>query len=232
MAVNYNDVIFAYDFDRLTSGGLLYDHGPLELHATFGGGGFSPTRQLDGSYAFNGAQYFTLAGDVQTRFYQNAPTGAKTVLALCANSTNDAYLIGAYNIATTTGFSTVVQGIVASNTFYLQMAHRNGGAPFSYVQTGTISNYLAPHVVCATVETTPRFVADQKLSTASWPVGAFASCVYDAATTPRIGGNSGGNGIVGRVYYVALLKTAIDNATMASLSAQLANGSKPFTARR
>ncbi len=231
MTVSYQDVIFAYSFDRLTSGGLLFDHGPLELHATPGAAGAAPTRQLDGSYAFAGAQYFTLAGDAQTRFYQNAPIGAKTILALCTNSINDSELINAYNTATVTGFRAVVQSLAASNTWYLQMAHRTGIAPFGYTQTGVVSNYLAPHVFCATVETTPRCVVDQRAITASWPLGAFANCVYDAATVPSICGKSGANGIVGRVYYLALLKNALASADMAQLSALIASGLKPWTQR-
>lgn len=232
MTVAYNDLIFAYSFDQLTSGGLLFDSGPLKLHATPGAGGAAPTRQLDGSYAMDGGDYWNLSGAVQARFYANAPTGAWTMLVKAQpTAAGTLALFDCYDA----GGGGTNQGITFAVNGYTQWR------AYNFIGGGTSPRVDATHVamtasrlisMAVTVETTPRTIVENAVGTAVWGAGAFAAPSYDTTIVPRIGSAGFFALFTGRVYYMALIRGAVLNADLGVLCAALVNGQKPFCVRR
>ena len=228
--VPLSDVVFAYDFDRLTDGGLLYDYGPNGLHATPGVGAAAPTRNLGGSYSFNGApQYFSLP----LAFYKAAPTAEHIWIARTQITSGDC-IFSCENNATLTGYN--LRMLVASVLPWLYNYHlRAGGGLIRYTYPTSIDYFARPITTILTVETTPRAMRADVAVSPAWTVGGFVPDTYNTAVQPRIGtlpaGEPGANPLSGRLYYLALLKNAISSADMAQLSAMLSESKKPFCYR-
>jgi hypothetical protein len=222
MRVQFDSVVFAYDFDRLTDGGLLYDHGPLGLHATPGAGAAAPTRQLDGSYSFDGGDYFELSGASQARFYANAPTGACTWLSL-GYATQGAIW---------SCFDGANMGLIYLHVGNKIRLYQCQGGPTPYVATASSSMMDGRYrVVAAAIEAAPRCLIEQASDAAVW-VGAFGATSYNTAMVPTIGAYpGGGSSMTGRQKYLCLLRGAVSSSDMAELSALLSNGVKPFCVR-
>jgi len=222
MRVQFDSVVFAYDFDRLTTSGQLYDHGPLALHATPGAAGAAPTRQLDGSYSFDGGDYFELSGASQTRFYANAPTGSCTWLSL-------GYALSG---AVWACFDGVNKGLIYLHVGNKIRFYQCQGGPVPYVATASSSMMDGCYrVVAATIETTPRCMIEQAPDAAVW-AGAFGATSYNTAMVPTIGTYpGGGTGMTGRQKYLCLIKGAIHSSDMSELSQMLLDGQKPFCVR-
>lgn len=231
--VQFSDLIFCYDFSRLTADGLLYDYGPYELHATPGAAGAAPTRQLDGSYSLDGGDYWALSGAVQTRFYSVAPTGTHTYLLVSyKESTGNSQMPFS---CSNSGAGGVYYGITlqlgTSGTIAAYQFKGDGTTPVA-ATTNAVQPYGMKVGACLTVETTPRGMMRQKYEPATWAVGAFGTGAYDAAITPRIGMHPNGNNpMLGRMWYLALLRGAVSSADLAELSSMLAVGVKPWAVR-
>ena len=231
MTVDYKDIVACWDFDRLTPGGLLYDYGPHELHATPGAGAAAPTRNLDGSYYFDGGDNFLLSGTSQTRFYANAPTGDMTILSLVASQLAG----GAYTIV---GAPAFIAGSFYGWEFDETAAggshvyHFIGDAtlPQSAATAPTLVQNNSRHVVCTTVETAPRWMVQSSRVAASWVGGAMAPCVYWPATVPTIGSGIS-NLWIGNMYYLCAIRGAISNDDLAFYSRMLMDGKKPHCVR-
>ena len=233
MRVGHSDLIFCYSFDRLTPDGLLYDHGPLALHATPGAAGAAPVRQLDGSYLFSGAQYFALSGASQARFYANAPTGAHTWLwvASCTYAGGANIIFNAADINAGNWYG--IAALTVETAPLRQMAMTGyATAVTNYVHSVrafTIANKVS--VSCVTVEASPRGMQDGTATTGSWGGGGNGTVVYRTAVEPRIGGSALWTPLGGRLYYLALLRGAVSSADMAELSAMMMNatsGTSPW----
>lgn len=230
MTVPFSDVVFAYDFDRLTADGRLFDHGPHGLHATAGAAGAAPTRQLDGSYRFDGGDYFTLPLD----FYRWAPTGERTILSVSSLQTAvaggyDLFGAAAFIGGNFYGFSHL-RTVAGASLVYNFIG--NGTLPYCGVAAGgAILKTYDTQVTCAVVTTTPRWMTQQTGLTATWGVGAYAPCVYSAVTQPTIG--IGLNGYwIGRIYYLALIRGALSSPDLSQLCSLISDGSKPWCDRR
>jgi hypothetical protein len=87
------------------------------------------------------------------------------------------------------------------------------------------------HVVCATVETTPRWLIQGARGTAAWNTGAMAPCVYDTAVVPSIGATATLALWIGHIYYLCLIRGALSNDDLAFYSRLLMDGVKPFAWR-
>lgn len=229
MRVGLDSVVFAYDFDRLTSGGLLYDHGPHGLHATPGAGAAAPTRQLDGSYYFDGGDYFALSGASQARFYANAPTAEHTWVASFNNPTVGTCAMFSCDNAnaggTWKGLMCVANGGINQLIYHLQGVAALPGFLAQYTSQGTNI-----HNTVVSSEATPRGIDNCKaMGIGAWVAPGFGTVVYDTAQVPRIG--MGAYQYTGYIRYLALLRGAVSSADMAELSAMLCNGFKPFCVR-
>lgn len=228
MQVQRDSVVLAYDFDRLTPDGLLYDYSKYGLHATPGAGAAAPTRQLDGSYSFDGGDNFALSGASQARFYANAPTGELTILVVATMSA----------AAQCAWFSCM--GLSAPNYFGIQLSHVSptaymkqlrGSAAIIYEATTAPQLLVQPlrNVFCMTMEATPRCMVRGTVQSCAWAGGVMATTVYDAAVVPKIGNaDVGAAGLVGAMSYLCLLRGAVSSSDMAELSALMQNGVKPF----
>lgn len=230
MRVGLDSVVFAYDFDRLTTDGLLYDAGPLGLHATPGAGAAAPTRQLDGSYYFDGGDTFNLSGASQTRFYANAPTGALTWLLSCTPTTG-AGNVGVVCIRTVGA----PHGGIALDYFGATSAYHlyqnKGGGAGEYINASVYAQSGRKHVTVCTVETTPRGISDGAIQTCAWGAGAFGTTVYDPAFVPCIGLNAAVGFFSGRISYLCLLRGSVLSSDLAQLSALMMDGKKPWCYR-
>lgn len=227
MTVKYSDIVFAYDFDRLTADGRLFDYGPHGLHATPGAGAAAPTRQLDGSYYFDGGDYFYLAAAPMARFYSVAPTGAHTWLFATKMLSVTATAHRIFSCETAVAGLAIIVVATASPTVSWRIS--GTGAGLRQYNTSAASVPLESCQFAGTYESTPRTLVSQAVVGGAWAAGAYGTTVYDAATVPRIGTQpTGGGAVVGRIYYLALLSGAVSSPDLAALSNLMRDGGKPF----
>ncbi len=232
MIVSHNDIIFCYDFDRLTPDGLLYDYGKFGLHATAGAAGAAPTRQLDGSYYFDGGDYFALSGASQTRFYANAPTGVVTWLSVSVS----------LYLGRSVLFSTLVNDGVwygLEHTIWTQPGtfqgslnyHCDAGLTqqsYSSVQYTSYRN-LVLAMICGGSGTKYGLVNGTTFDTVA-AVGTGVS--YGSSPAPAIGRRPDASASsTMRLYYLCLINKAISSSDMAELSSMMMDGQKPFCMR-
>lgn len=239
MRVQHDSVVFAYDFDRLTPGGPLYDAGPLGLHATPGAGAAAPTRQLDGTYSTDGGDYWTLP----LRFYDVAPTGAHTWLFSFGSTAVAAAVPRIFSCWNSTAGG-VDKGIMlcldsTSADQRVRAYQCQGAAAQPYIVSAAAAPYIRGYqsVAVVTVEATPRGLHNGALASYSWVAGAIGTASYDTAIVPRIGMDPAAtNALTGRGGFVALLDGAVSSSDMAELSAMMMNATsgtapKPFCVR-
>lgn len=227
MAVDYQDVVMAFDFDRLTSDGKLYDYGPYGLHATPGAGAAAPTRNLDGSYAFATVpQYFTLP----MSWFTVAPTGSHTWLFgfRAVASTNDMQFLsweanGGNNYGILAFHST-------TNTLRL---YTLGGVPGTpEITVPCPISKRARHNAIVTVEASPRAVVDGARQTATWTIGAWTPPVYFGAAAPVLGYGGGWTGTSNQsMYYTALIRGSLASSDLSLYSRLISEGIKPWCYR-
>jgi len=222
--LDYASVVFAYDGTVIASGGNRYlkDFGPHSLDALFPGGAADPVPQLDGSILFSGAQYASLAGAVQTRFYQVAPTAQFTWLLRLTAS----------NGAVFASWDSTNKGMIVLQTTAgeLRLYEGQGGAcPY-------VLSALFPHgrhrAMVTTTEASPRSLLDQSVDNVTW-VGAYAAPSHDPTIIPRIGiYPNGTTALTGNLHYLCLMKGSVSSPDLAYASRLLAEGVKPFCWRR
>lgn len=230
----WSRVVFAYDFDRQTSGGLLYDHGPLALHATAGAGAAAPTRQLGGSYTLDGGDYWTLP----LRFYDAAPTGAHSWLVVGGSTATAAAVARVFSCWNSTAGGVdkgTLLGLDTTATNQRVRAYQcQGAAAQPYTVSAAAAPYLMRAASCAalTVETTPRGFHDTAVASYSWGAGAIGTASYDNTLVPRIGMDPAGtNALTGQLRYLALLDGAVSTPDLLTLSQMMRDGGKPFCCR-
>lgn len=238
MTVSYNDIIFAYSFDRFfTSGGnqYMWDFGPNEFHMRFGAGAAAPTVTLTGELSFDGGDYLYWDGDL-TRYYAKMPTGALTAVLAFASGGSTHYIYSCWDSGaggTQDGILLLRAGSGLSSS--IQLYPMQGDATIPYVVDLVAGAVPEPrqNVLCMTVETTPRMLCNNKLWVMGWAVGGMGTTSFNTAIVPRIGMNPNGGGpYIGTMSYLSFIRGAINSPDMASLSTQLANGSKPWCVRR
>lgn len=230
MALEYERSILALDFDRLTPGGLLYDHSPHALHMTFGAGAAAPTRNINGGYDFDGGDEFYMDATAMARFYAVAPTRQYT-------------FAGVINLgATAAGVTRAVfdasvvaprRGIALRwNVAGVLDAYQNNEFGFSAVQIvpGGATGRRWAFVI--TVQTTPTAMLEDQRIAAAWVVGAFGTCVYDAAAVPRIGAGASGSPFIGNMRYFLLYDGALTEDDQRELMTHMVEGRAPFCVRR
>lgn len=223
----WSNVVFAYDLDTLTLGGLLRDFGPNGLHATPGAGAAAPTKQPDGSYSFDGGDYFSLSGDAQARFYANAPTGAHTWLFSVSEvnfGSGGRYLFSTYNFAAGMYYGSSIN---TTNPTIFRNFLGDGGAVLNQLWWRPVPKGLDRTSIIATVETTPRAYCNTvPETTTTWAAGSFNAVVYDPTVVPTIG--NGPLGWIGRIRYLALLRVVPTNPEMLALNQSMRDGGKPW----
>ena len=237
MSVSLDQVVWAFDFSRIeTVGGVRYliDGGPSGFHFAFPGGANDPTPRTDGGLQFDGGDWLDLPAAQMARFYTALPTGACTFLfsGLRTDPVAAAVLFSTDN----NGAGGVWRGLflqtfVAGET---QIRQGQGGAALPSITIATARLPGRKIMLSGTCETTPRALVDQSTVASAWTVGAFGVCNYDTAIVPCIGARPGHvSGLwTGPIYYLALLKGVVSSADLSALSAQIANGGKPFCWRQ
>lgn len=232
MTVSYSDVVFAFDMNRIeTILGVryLFDYGPNQFSFAFPGGAADPTPTLTGELSFDGGDYLSYTGDL-ARFYTAMPAGSCTLFYATTMTTTGVRTlfscesIGANNRGMRFGSATA-----AIYEFY---QFQNTAALPAIQPTGHALS--RSHVCAITMEATPRFLRDQSVGTAAWAGGAFGTCVYNAATIPRIGSTPGGGQFwLGPIRYLCLVRGAVASPDLMQLSRLIVEGStKPFCVRQ
>ncbi len=235
MTVQFDQVVFAFDFSRIETvlgTRYLWDYGPAALHAAFPGGASDPVPQLDGSLLFvsaGGPDYLGLP----LRYYTYAPTQECTWLAVYRASIADStdVLFSSFNAALGLNYGTALAG--RPTVPEMRIYANQGGAGTPYERITSLPGPSDKKIVIVTVEAAPRAMKNEQLLTApTWIGGAFGATVYDAAKVPRIGSEpllwSGDL----YIWYLAQIRGAVSSADMAMLSSQLATGIKPFCWRQ
>lgn len=220
------DVHCCWDFDHLTPTGLLRDFGPHELHATSAVGFSQPTRQLDGSYYFDGADYFYLTGVVQARYYALAPTGPQTWIAWFEQLGAAAPFWSTFNIVGGLNYGQMIYCVASAAANGFRFYHLQGGAPQPWLWM--TPNMPQNGVYAVTVETTPRGQQNGADAAPTWIIGAYGACVYDATVAPWIGGSPLIGNFVGRFRYLSQLNRVLTNDELLWYSGELLDGRKPF----
>ncbi len=236
----YQRVVFAYDFETVyASGGVRYlkDMGPSSFDMQFPGGAADPTIG-DGFFSYDGGDYLSLPAGQLARFYAKMPTRECVWLVTTAlTNTGTAYVFSTFASGGGNNFGWYLGENPATAANSMIVGWFNGTPAVSQARSN--STILGPgrkRSCSLTIETTPRLQIDSRIETSfAWGVGAFATCVYDVASTPRIGMTAAGGGpITGNVYYLCLLDTngwSLDYATMSTLSKLMRSGVKPFCGR-
>ena len=238
MQVQRDSVVFAYSGGSyFTSGGNTYlrDHGPHGFHMRFAAGGAAPTPQLDGSLYFDGGDYCYFDGDL-TRFYAQMPTTALSWLYVASQVAPavNTVAFSCMNVAGNRGIGFRYYNVSASGLIQMSMDSFNAAGVF-----GTAFNATALRGVGSTNAIAYSYTKNVK-AIMLWDhknVGATlgdnsSPIAYDASAAPHVCGRpAGGANPRIRLYYLALLRGAVNSADLAELSSMLmgaVSGTNPW----
>jgi len=228
--LDYQRVVLALDFDRLTPGGLLYDYSRYALHLTPGAGAAAPTRNVNGGFDFDGGDRFEMDAVTMARFYAAAPTGTYTVAGvvnLAASAAATARVVfDASVVAPRRGIALRwnIAGVID--------AYQNNEFGFSAVQIASGGATGRRWAFVMTVQTAPTAMLNEQRINAIWAVGAFGTCIYDPAVVPQIGAGASGSHWIGNMRYFLLYDGALTEPDQAVLMRHLVEGRAPFCYRR
>jgi hypothetical protein len=244
MTIDYKDICFCYDFDRLTSDGRLFDYGSHEIHASFGAAAAAPTRQLDGSYLFDGLDYFVLGANYTTRnsstdkFYRFAPTREHTWLVKYTSTTDtlEQMIFSSLAFSAPNYYGLIVDVFGMTNTQKITSFQGQGGAalPGVYTFGGAVKKQeTTVFSVVVSAAPTQTLMINGKSSTATWS-GALGTAAFITTVIPCIGVHPaafGSGGVYGRIYYLALINKALSNSDLAFYNQMILDGQKPWCNR-
>ena len=240
MPLDYQRVVLALDFDRLTPGGLLYDYSRYALHLTPGAGAAAPTRNVNGGFDFDGGDRFEMDAVTMARFYAVAPLGAFTVAWVCNFTTTAGAADRIFSCWNSTAGGVdrgIVAAVLTSAAAGRARAYQmQGAAAQPYVASAAAEPYLrvgGRSCCILTVEAAPLGMINDQRAAAAWAVGAFGAAVYDAAIVPRIGMDPAGtNPFTGRARYFLLYDGALTEDDQRQLMTHMVENRQAFCWRR
>lgn len=230
-----NRVVFAFDFETVASvGGVKYllDRGPNGFHFAFPGGAANPTETLDGGYYFDNGDYLSLPVASMPRFYAAMPTGEHTwIFAFRASSLSIDAVFSCHGVTGGNSFGLMLL-LLTNRMVTYQM---QGGVPQPYAQTaaGSYGSAGPKYNGVLSVAATPVGSRNGLQDPLAWVAGAFGVTAFDTTFVPTIGkyATAASNYLHGTMYYLALVRGAVDLPTQLEIQQYLSVGRKPWAER-